>query len=135
MTRLEASNDIKTKSPIQGFDFTTTGNGARTVTARAFEKNGSGQQAVALWFGGDPAQQPRYDSTGKEIDIAARPDRVPNENRATKSVTVTFADAKMSNLAWSTSPPAPSTGFRRAPCPGTAVLSPSPACPSATHPS
>jgi hypothetical protein len=97
VTRLEASADIRTKSPIQGFAFTTTGNGDRTVTARAFEKNGSGQQAVALWFGGDPAQQPRYDSTGKEIDIAARPDRVPNENRATKPVTVTFADAKMSN--------------------------------------
>ncbi|ANZ39843.1 hypothetical protein BBK82_31150 [Lentzea guizhouensis] len=97
VTRLEASGDIKTKSPIQGFDFTTSGNGDRTVTARAFEKNGSGQQAVALWFGGDPAQQPRYDSTGKEIDVAARPDRVPNEDRATRPVTVTFADAKMSN--------------------------------------
>ncbi|WP_191300084.1 GH39 family glycosyl hydrolase [Lentzea cavernae] len=97
VTRLEPSDDIKKKSPIQGFDFTTTGNGDRTVTARAFEKNGSGQQAVALWFGGDPAQQPRYDSTGKEIDIAARPDRVPNENRATKPVTVTFRDTKMSN--------------------------------------
>jgi hypothetical protein len=73
------------------------GHGDRTVTARAFEKNGSGQQAVALWFGGDPAQQPRYDNTGKEVDITARPDRVPNENRTTKSVSVTFANTKISN--------------------------------------
>ncbi|ANZ40929.1 hypothetical protein BBK82_38045 [Lentzea guizhouensis] len=92
-------SEVAATNPLedQGFDFTTSGNGDRTVTARAFGKNGSGQQAVALWFGGDPAQQPRYDNTGKEIDIATRLDRVPDENRATKSVTVTFRNATMSN--------------------------------------
>ncbi|WP_146073707.1 hypothetical protein [Amycolatopsis sp. CA-126428] len=97
VARLEVSDDVTKKSPIQGFEYTTSGSGTRTVAARAFTRIGSGEQAVALWFGGDPAQQPRYDSTGKEIDIASRPDRAPNEDRATKPVSVTFPKLTISH--------------------------------------
>jgi hypothetical protein len=94
VTRLEPVNNWRTESPIKGFGYTTTGNGDRTVTVRAFEKTGSSEQAVALWFGGDPAQQPQQDGQGNQI---RKPDRVPNEDRSTRSVDVTFAKAKMSN--------------------------------------
>ncbi|MEU7905832.1 cellulase family glycosylhydrolase [Actinoplanes sp. NPDC049118] len=94
LTRLEPVANWRTESPIKGFAYSTAGNGDRKVTVRAFEKTGSAEQAVALWFGGDPAQQPEKDSQGNQI---AKPDRAPNEDRSTKPVDVTFPASKMSN--------------------------------------
>lgn len=94
LTRLEPVTNWRTESPIKGFAYSTTGNGDRKVTVRAFEKTGSSEQAVALWFGGDPAQQPEKDNQGNQI---AKPDRAPSEDRSTKPVDVTFQASKMTN--------------------------------------
>ncbi|GAA3345662.1 hypothetical protein GCM10020358_53570 [Amorphoplanes nipponensis] len=94
LTRLEPVSDWRKESPIKGFAYSTTGNGDRKVTVRAFQKTGSAEQAVALWFGGDPAQQPEKDSQGNQL---AKPDRAPSEDRGTRQVDVTFPAAKMSN--------------------------------------
>lgn len=67
------------ESPITGYPYTASGD--RAVTLRAFEKDGTGQQAVAVWFGGDEA---------KPAD-----EKAPILDATTTPVTLTFENCKM----------------------------------------